>query len=538
MTSQPQGGKRRLLKSYGRLHSARPQVFRPASIDELRHLFAWADREDRKFTFHAGAHSFDSQALNEDVAFDLTRLDAIKRIDEQDRQITVEPGVRWGKIVEALLPHGLTPYVVVTTEKATAGGTLSGNCLSRSSPIYGKEGTFVERFQLLTPAGELLECSRESNPDVFHAVVGGFGYLGAVVEITYKVLHIGEKRQIESTVRKYQSAEELIRALMELTKSPDDWDAVYSTAFFSTKRIKGFVFRARYTDDTKLRRILIHRPKNILRIPIELATRFSAINTLAWNLIFRFFIKNAERYVDPIPGYAFLMDGHRRAKEFAEFFGFHVPTIQQTYVLPEANTLNFFTELADRLRSLELLPNLLDVLFVKSDDFVMSANNGLEGYAVSVAFDDLNKRRIETLSRELVAFSDRCHQMGGRVYLVKNVHATTQQLHRMYAHAMPPFLEMKRRLDPRGILRNEFFSRWPSLSAVLRSAMAFLAVQRLSLRGRLPDGRATPPGLAYTIYGNPHARQCSPVPSLTQSGVRRASRLVPSVRRSVVCGRT
>jgi len=111
------------------------------------------------------------------------------------------------------------------------------------------------------------------------------------------------------------------------------------------------------------------------------------------------------------------------------------------------------------LREQGLTPNLFDVLHVPEDDFLLSSNNGLSGYAVSVAFDDLNRRRIRRLRELLIGASARCEDLGGRVYLVKNVHATSEQLGRMYGHAIPQFLEIKQRLDPHGILRNAFFDR-------------------------------------------------------------------------------
>ena len=55
-----------------------------------------------------------------------------------------------------LKPRGLVPAVMVTTENATAGGTLSGDCLSRFSPAWGKEGEWIDSFKLaaLSLAGQ------------------------------------------------------------------------------------------------------------------------------------------------------------------------------------------------------------------------------------------------------------------------------------------------------------------------------------------------------------------------------------------------
>jgi decaprenylphospho-beta-D-ribofuranose 2-oxidase len=448
-----------LLRSFGRIRSAFADVHYPESVEALRTLLQQAQADRRKVTFRGAGLSFDAQSLNDDMVISLERLDSIVGVDVEKRQITVEAGARWGEIVETLLPHGLTPYVVVTTARATAGGTLSGNCLSRSSPLYGKEGKHVERFQLLRPDGELVSCSREENPELFHAAIGGFGYLGVVTEITYNLLEIGNRRQVATVIEKYDGFGPLLDALRTATHNPGEWNAVYAVAFFSGRKNKGLLLRSRYTEETRLRQLAIYRPLTALRVPVEWLIRISAINNLVWNLFYRFSLKPDTTYVNKLPGYAFFVDGNRVSAEVAEKVGFALPTIQQTYVIPEENVLQFLEEAATRLRRSKLSPNLFDILYVQDDDFLMSSNNGLAGFAVSIAFQHLTLRKMSVLDAHLRDLSDVCRQLGGRVYLVKNVHASHTQLEAMYGEHMEAFRALKAKLDPDGILRNEFFDR-------------------------------------------------------------------------------
>src|SRR4029453_4623843 len=109
-------------------------------------------------TFRAGGHSFDGQALGDDLVVSLVRLDQIE-VFANEQRMRVGPGATWGAILAELEPLGIVPAVTVTTEHATAGGTLSGDCLSRFSPAYGKEGKWIESLDLLTTEGELLHCT-------------------------------------------------------------------------------------------------------------------------------------------------------------------------------------------------------------------------------------------------------------------------------------------------------------------------------------------------------------------------------------------
>ena len=85
-----------------------------------------------------GGHSFDAQPIGDDLVVSTERLGSIELLDGD--RVRVGPGATWGEIFAATQPHGLVPAITVTTENATAGGTLSADCLSRFSPAYGKEG--------------------------------------------------------------------------------------------------------------------------------------------------------------------------------------------------------------------------------------------------------------------------------------------------------------------------------------------------------------------------------------------------------------
>src|SRR5262245_43248844 len=142
---------------YTGLYEARASVARPRSVEELRDVFHQARESGRRVTIRGGGHSFDSQPIGNEIVVSTEHLNSIELLDGD--RVRVGPAATGGEIFAATQPHGLVPAVTVTTEHATAGGTLSADCLSRFSMAYGKEGTRVESFELLTTDGELLACS-------------------------------------------------------------------------------------------------------------------------------------------------------------------------------------------------------------------------------------------------------------------------------------------------------------------------------------------------------------------------------------------
>jgi decaprenylphospho-beta-D-ribofuranose 2-oxidase len=180
-----------------------------------------------------------------------------------------------------------------------------------------------------------------------------------------------------------------------------------------------------------------------------------------------------DEYVDDLEGFTFFMDGNARAKRAGKRFGFSMRNVQQTFVVPfnaeaedgwdEAQkSLAAWLETANELLTAKgLRPTLHDVLFLPGDDaFLLSASSNLAGFAVSYAFETSNRSTIKRATEAFEELSDVLwERFGGRVYLVKNVFASKETLATMYEANADHFFELKRELDPDGILRNDFLER-------------------------------------------------------------------------------
>ena len=483
------------LGCYSRLYSSRARVLRPADVDELRAIFACARETGRRVTLRSGGHSFDAQALGDDLVVSMSRFDSIEPLPEE-RLVRVGVGATWGDILEELQPLGLVPAVTVTTKEATPGGTLSGDCLSRFSPAWGKEGTWIERFELITTEGEPVECTapdEAADPSgwtraerAFSAVIGGLGYLGAVVSITYRVLPVGQtdgKIGLRTIVRSYETFDHLASDLIPTAKrtyledsdpsDPEKLDAIWSA--LHTRRggkQNALLFTSAFTADPQRKRMPVHRPDMALRVPVEWLMRVPALERVLWRIYLRMF-KDGDEYVDDLEGYSFFMDGNARAKRVAARLGFTLRGIQQTFVVPSDpgtaggwdrarhDLLEWLDYANDFLRDQKLSPTLHDVLFLPADRrFPLSASADLAGFAVSYAFETSKEKRLEKAKEAFAELAEVLwERFGGRVYLVKNVHVKPSTLAAMYGDHAEEFFAVKAELDPGAILRNEFLER-------------------------------------------------------------------------------
>lgn len=489
---------RETLTCYSGLYASVADVFAPADVEELRRVLAHARACRKRVTFRAGGHSFDGQALGDDIVISLAAMKRIEVLAGGDEpRVRVGPGATWGEILAAVEPLGLVPAITVTTAKATAGGTLSGDCLSRFSPAYGKEGTWIASFDLVTVDGTLLHCvpPRAGAPyaqltlaeRAFCGVIGGLGYLGAVVSITYRLLRVGQTNQqigVATSVRKFRTFRDLAKDLVPTAKQaekdggdphdPTKLDAIYSALFVGRKNEPyALLFKSHFTPDPNRRRMALHQPDLAARPLVEWSMRIDALAQRAWPLFFDLVYRDGEQYIDDLEGFTFFMDGNARAKALATRFGVHLRTVQQTFIVPSApgaaggwdetedDLVEWLEYAADLFRQRGLHPTLHDVLYLPADGrFLMSATADLAGFAVSYAFETNDEEKIARVKETFSEMADALwNEFSGRVYLVKNVCAKEETLRAMYGANAVDFFALKRELDPELVLRNDFLER-------------------------------------------------------------------------------
>jgi decaprenylphospho-beta-D-ribofuranose 2-oxidase len=482
------------LSSYAG-QKVRALVCKPRSEAELAATLEYAKRIGKSVTFRAGGQSFDTQALNDQIVISLERFDHVGEVHKRPdgiSVITVGAGATWGRILKKTLAKGYAPFIMVTSSSATAGGTLSSHSLTRFSASCGREGRYIERFRVLTPAGAIWECSRIEQPDLFHAAIGGLGYVGAVLEITYRLLELPAPHapvqtvftrvaglaRIGQGVQQPRPGEGRFSQLVSCLagKLPDAHvdgscaggqpPVALSAVVHMKGGIWGLVARSEYVKPTELRRSVFHTPGSLGHLLLQFAATIPWLRTLGYWLTFEVAYREPKTHVDEAFGYTFFEDGNRRLRRIFHAIGIPGHLLQQTFIIPrgaggETVALEAFLDHADQyLDSRKLEPALIDVLYVgrDSDAFLLSSSHELDGFAVTFTFERLF-RSIDEERSALERLSLVCGEHGGRVHLVKNVCADEETIEKMYRGAIAAMLRVRTTNGALGVLLNGFSRR-------------------------------------------------------------------------------
>ncbi|MFM1872463.1 MAG: hypothetical protein RL398_1885 [Planctomycetota bacterium] len=185
------------VRGFGMAVGGPGKVFRPTSAEQIADAFADVQQKGATLALRGSGCSYGDAATNrEGYVLDLSRMNRILGFDPATGVATVEPGVTVRDLWRQAITFGYWPKVVSGTAAVSMGGAAAMNIHGKNNYALGPFGECVRSFDLMTPRGELVHVTRESDPDLFHAAISGFGMLGCMtrLEVETKRVHSGRLR--------------------------------------------------------------------------------------------------------------------------------------------------------------------------------------------------------------------------------------------------------------------------------------------------------------------------------------------------------
>ncbi|HET7057334.1 MAG TPA: FAD-binding oxidoreductase [Nitrospiraceae bacterium] len=172
------------------------RVVTPYTIDEVQDLVR---AHHGPISIGGGHFSMGGQTASEQTLhLDMRKLDRIVAFSPNTKTITVEAGITWRAIQEAIDHENLSLRIMQSYANFTVGGSLSVNVHGRyvgQGPLIGS----IRSIKVVLANGDLIEASPKVNPDVFYGCIGGYGGLGIIVEAT---LELADNRPVKRSVER------------------------------------------------------------------------------------------------------------------------------------------------------------------------------------------------------------------------------------------------------------------------------------------------------------------------------------------------
>ncbi|KAF2250777.1 FAD-binding protein [Trematosphaeria pertusa] len=174
---------------------------------------------------------------------DISELRNVLKVDTATRTALVEPNVPMDRLVEATLPHGLVPPVVMEFPGITAGGGYAGTAGESSSFKYGFFDRTINSVEMVLADGEVVKASEKENEDLFRGAAGAVGSLGITTLIELQLIQA--KKFVKTT---YHPTTSIAQAVQEVKKQTENQENHYVDGILFSKE-HGAVVTGEMTDE-------------------------------------------------------------------------------------------------------------------------------------------------------------------------------------------------------------------------------------------------------------------------------------------------
>jgi FAD/FMN-containing dehydrogenase len=179
-------------------------VYTPNTVEDLRAILQTAKARREPVSICGRRHSMGGQQFGtDDMLIDMTSMNRVLSFDKERGIVAAEAGIEWPQLLDYLkkAQAGDTRQWGIMqkqtgADKLSLGGALASNVHGRGlqlKPIIDQ----VESFTLLNHAGELVNCSRQENRELFTLAIGGYGLFGIVTSVK---LRLWERRKVQRVV--------------------------------------------------------------------------------------------------------------------------------------------------------------------------------------------------------------------------------------------------------------------------------------------------------------------------------------------------
>ena len=164
--------------------TASPQrIERPASEDDLREVVRRAARDGLSVRVVGTGHSFTPIVATDGVIVSLDEMHGLVSANAEQGEARLWGGTRVSEATHLLWQEGLGLANQGDVDvQSIAGAFRTGT--HGTGPAYGNMSSMVTGMRLITASGEILECSRDSQPEILRAARVSLGMLGVTSQLT------------------------------------------------------------------------------------------------------------------------------------------------------------------------------------------------------------------------------------------------------------------------------------------------------------------------------------------------------------------
>jgi FAD/FMN-containing dehydrogenase/SAM-dependent methyltransferase len=163
------------------------RIFEVHSTDDIKNIIVKARNENKTVSAFGKKHTMGGQCISKHgFIIDTKYFNHILNFNEEKLLVTVEPGLIWADLIKYLNNYGFSPMTLQSYSTFSVGGSISVNAhgITNDYALYNS----IESLKIMDSSGEVINCSRLDNTELFSLAIGGYGLFGIITEVTLRIV--------------------------------------------------------------------------------------------------------------------------------------------------------------------------------------------------------------------------------------------------------------------------------------------------------------------------------------------------------------
>ena len=413
---------------------------------QLKKVLKYAKENNLKISIAGAKHSMGGHTIYPNgivlnmLSYKQMELDASKNI------LTIGSGALWEDALKYLDKYGKSIAIMQAFSSFSIGGSISVNGHGWQKDVPPISASVVS-FTLMKDNGEIVNCSREENQELFKLVIGGYGLFGIVLDVKLKIV------ENESLQFKYirLSSDNYINYYKKFISENPNINLVFGRLRISNKhfleeatlnffeKVAGTIPVMQNKKSTEAQRLVFRGSVNSeygKRLRWDLET---GMNKVSKNEIY----SRNELLNDHVS----LIENKDRSST----------DLLQEYFIPERNFNQFITDMKPILRNskIDLLNITIRGVHQDNDSYLSYARENVFGFVLL-----FNQKKTDKQETEMKKLTNQLLEVAlkneGTFYLPYRLHINKEKMRKPYPNA-EKFFQLKLKYDPSELFNNRFY---------------------------------------------------------------------------------
>ena len=413
---------------------------------QLKKVLKYAKENNLKISIAGAKHSMGGHTIYPNgivlnmLSYKQMELDASKNI------LTIGSGALWEDALKYLDKYGKSIAIMQAFSSFSIGGSISVNGHGWQKDVPPISASVIS-FTLMKENGEIVNCSRQENQELFKLVIGGYGLFGIVLDVKLKIV------ENESLQFKYirLSSDNYINYYKKFISENPNINLVFGRLRISNKhfleeatlnffeKVAGTIPVMQNKKSTEAQRLVFRGSVNSeygKRLRWDLET---GMNKVSKNEIY----SRNELLNDHVS----LIENKDRSST----------DLLQEYFIPERNFNQFITDMKPILRNsrIDLLNITIRGVHQDNDSYLSYARENVFGFVLL-----FNQKKTDKQETEMKKLTNQLLEVAlkneGTFYLPYRLHINKEKMRKPYPNA-DKFFQLKLKYDPSELFNNRFY---------------------------------------------------------------------------------